>query len=733
MPNLQSGLVMTLQRNLTNSAADVSVYVDTLPSITIPSEGVIALIDSPGEVNSTDPTGPEYVKITAKSSSPNYLTVVRGIDTTTSFTPTQDTSLIKPHNAGDTKIFLINHHTQYAHSWSGPPTINASLPTAGNTTNEFRFVTDETVFKYWDGAAWQDVTAPVAAADASTTVKGITKMSVAPASATSPIAVGDNDPRVVSKLSLTQTETTGATLALSRDLASASTDSPVLTIVQDNAGDDQAGLTIQQDGTGDGFTVTGNSTGTVGNIIAAALLGASEYGLRIYSNFEQTNSPLLYVQTDVATSTADLANFVNDGTGNGIYINQTTALAATKYALHVYSNVAQTNTPLLRVHSDNATSSVLVAQIVNDGLIDGLEISQTNTAATGEALSITRDSGNELAELLRDRTNANGTFYFYRNLASTATAGPVFKIVQDITTDDQNVLEIQQDGAAGNGVNISMTNTAGTGNGFTATRDSGTELADILRDRADAGGTFRFYRNLAAANTAGPVFNIINDNATDDQDALTVQQDAPADGIFIDYNDTSATAYALNIDTEQANDSAVINIDLPAASNAFQVRHNTDVTNDVVLKLGAARVWTDTNGDMRFQTSAPTSDTGGSIISGKYHVGTNSRAGGAGSGDQAITGVGFTPRLIEIHAVASSGAAFAHSEGAATSASDEQVAYVNAAGAGNVETGNIISVINAGNSQKAVLKSNDSDGFTLTWTEAGAANVAVGYVYRCYA
>lgn len=37
---------------------------------------------------------------------------------------------------------------------------------------------------------------PGAAADASTTVKGLTKMSVAPASATSPIAVGDNDTRV---------------------------------------------------------------------------------------------------------------------------------------------------------------------------------------------------------------------------------------------------------------------------------------------------------------------------------------------------------------------------------------------------------------------------------------------------------------------------------------------------------------------------------------------------------
>jgi len=43
---------------------------------------------------------------------------------------------------------------------------------------------------------YMDDLANVGAPNASTTVKGITKMSVAPASATNPIAVGDNDPRV---------------------------------------------------------------------------------------------------------------------------------------------------------------------------------------------------------------------------------------------------------------------------------------------------------------------------------------------------------------------------------------------------------------------------------------------------------------------------------------------------------------------------------------------------------
>ena len=49
-------------------------------------------------------------------------------------------------------------------------------------------------FLSFNGSTWAPTT--TSAPDASTTVKGVAKMSVAPASASSPIAVGDNDPRV---------------------------------------------------------------------------------------------------------------------------------------------------------------------------------------------------------------------------------------------------------------------------------------------------------------------------------------------------------------------------------------------------------------------------------------------------------------------------------------------------------------------------------------------------------
>lgn len=45
-------------------------------------------------------------------------------------------------------------------------------------------------------ASWQALPTPPAVPDASTTVKGVTKLSVAPVSPTNPIAAGDNDPRL---------------------------------------------------------------------------------------------------------------------------------------------------------------------------------------------------------------------------------------------------------------------------------------------------------------------------------------------------------------------------------------------------------------------------------------------------------------------------------------------------------------------------------------------------------
>ena len=68
--------------------------------------------------------------------------------------------------------------------------------------------------------------------------------------------------RSASSLSLAQLTTSGETLRVERNLTGTSTDSPVVSIVQDHSGDDQAALRVQQDGSGnilqlyDGATLT---------------------------------------------------------------------------------------------------------------------------------------------------------------------------------------------------------------------------------------------------------------------------------------------------------------------------------------------------------------------------------------------------------------------------------------------------------------------------------------------
>jgi len=72
--------------------------------------------------------------------------------------------------------------------------------TAYPTTNLFVgypfFRSDLGQWYYYDGAIWQLTSASGSVADASTTVKGATKLSVAPVLSTNPIAAGDNDPRL---------------------------------------------------------------------------------------------------------------------------------------------------------------------------------------------------------------------------------------------------------------------------------------------------------------------------------------------------------------------------------------------------------------------------------------------------------------------------------------------------------------------------------------------------------
>ena len=123
----------------------------------------------------------------------------------------------------------------------------------------------------------------------------------------------------------------------------------------------------------------------------------------------------------------------------------------------------------------------------------------------------------------------------------------------------------------------------------------------------------------------------------------------------------------------------------------------------------------------------------------KMFVGSGLRNGSTGT--QAITGVGFTPRLVIIQAVRTASGYTGWSSGSATSASDDTCINwssddTNRAGADNSEASNpepgyIIVCQNPSGGAYAQLQSMDSDGFTLNWTTYGGSG-QVNFIYQCF-
>lgn len=106
-----------------------------------------------------------------------------------------------------------------------------------------------------------------------------------------------------------------------RNLASGSTNGPVMTVFNTNAGDDQAALKIEQDGTGQSLDINHNNNSDAVTINTTA---TSESGFFLYNNavFTGTDSnSLLHVEVENASSSGTAINIQQDGSGPAIAIN----------------------------------------------------------------------------------------------------------------------------------------------------------------------------------------------------------------------------------------------------------------------------------------------------------------------------------------------------------------------------------------------------------------------------
>jgi len=135
----------------------------------------------------------------------------------------------------------------------------------------------------------------------------------------------------------------------------------------------------------------------------------------------------------------------------------------------------------------------------------------------------------------------------------------------------------------GSGHSLLVTKNNASQAGFLArftdiTGGSDTQITDLGRSPLDIAGSNQFYRNLGSAATSGPLVKIFQDNAGDDQPALTLVNDGTGNGIFLDQNAMATEKPAISMDIDIAGTGA--------GTNLYGIKMDFDRTGDLSSGVG---------------------------------------------------------------------------------------------------------------------------------------------------
>jgi len=174
-------------------------------------------------------------------------------------------------------------------------------------------------------------------------------------------------------------------------------------------------------------------------------LAASQYGLEIRGTVAQTNSELLQITQDHASSTANVVTIQNDGTGKALQIEQIGDLAAGNYGLYVYSNTVQTGgTYLARIFQDNASDGGDILRVESDGTGNVLLVQADGVLASGHNAIQVYSNAIQTAEHLVDINSDNASATAGMVRMDNDGTGTGFYLTQDgATPDGSHGFEIQ--------------------------------------------------------------------------------------------------------------------------------------------------------------------------------------------------------------------------------------------------------------------------------------------------
>lgn len=317
----------------------------------------------------------------------------------------------------------------------------------------------------------------------------------------------------VDKATITQTSTTGNTLNITRDVTAASTDSPVVNIVQDNTGDDQRVVFIKQDG-----------------------IGAADTGQAL----------CVHKTSDDFGRTATFEEISQGSSTNVVSLCQ----GSSRQTMNVYRNLDSTHTGVgvAIINQDHASDDQVALTVSQDAPATSLHVGLTNNGDGGTALVATDTSQGVNTNYVWSAQSGDATrrtLRAARDLDSTHTASPVCAIVNTNTGDDQVALDFKQYSAA---MCVRIASYHTDGGGLIARDDSqgtNTNYAWLAHGLDTSRRTGRFIRDIGSTHTGGAVVGIEQKNVSDDQQALYVAQAGSGPGLLVE--STNALGYSVSI------------------------------------------------------------------------------------------------------------------------------------------------------------------------------------------